>query len=89
MLFEDNVVSNAKSTVSEISLSILFSNIFPASIDTESELKGEIAFAIESALIYSLHFSISGKTENEDVVFPAPFAPAIIYKFGLLFKPTI
>lgn len=59
---------------------------FPASIATESGLKGEIAVAIESALIYSLHFRISGNTEKDVVVFPAPFAPAIIYKFGFLFK---
>jgi len=75
ILFDANVVSNAKSDFSEINLSILFNNIFPASIETDPGLKGDNAFAIASAFIYSLHFKISGNTSKEEVVLPVPFDP--------------
>ena len=53
---------------------------FPASIATDSGLKGESPLAISSAFTNSLQSNKSGSTEYEAVVFPAPLQPAIIYR---------
>ncbi len=45
-------------------------------IEIPSGLKGEIPFAISSALTNSLQFKISGRILNEAVVLPAPLQPA-------------
>ena len=46
--------------------------------------KGESPFANSSEFTNSLHSSISGNSEYEAVVFPAPLHPDMIYKRGIL-----
>lgn len=86
ILVDESVVSNEKSDFSKMRVWIFPNKILPASIETAPGLNGDRALAIASALMYSLHFNISGKKENDEVVFPAPFAPAIMYSLGLLFE---
>jgi hypothetical protein len=56
---------------------ILFKNSFPASKATLSGLKGAIPLAIRSAFIKFRHSASTGRKFSANVVFPAPFGPAM------------
>ena len=83
MLLPAKVDSTAKDlSLLKNSFNLLKYN-FPAEIGTLSIALGDISFAISSAFKNSNFFS--DKRTSAKVLFPLPFAPAIIYRiFSLL-----
>ena len=78
-----NVVSMAKSSC-RLNRYVIFSSMsLLACMDAVSGLNGERLFANSSEFTNWLHFSISGRSAYDAVVFPAPLHPDITYKLGI------
>jgi len=66
---------------------MIFKDNLPAAIETLFDEKGAMPLAIKSAFTYLSHLAYCGRKLVANVVFPAPFAPDIIWQYlSFIFK---